>query len=379
MKSGTRKLIWVGTGILLFVTLIVMFMTHRAIDFTMDDEWYSSVLYDKTIPISSFQDIIEAQIWHYFNWGGRSITHGILQLTLWAGEFPADCLNILFTVLLGIMACVVSGNRRLPAFFAAVSMALGLNPNWRMSMFWQSGAANYLYITVFILAYVHCYLRELPEEEECAPRPLPGITLWIIPLGIAAGWSNENMGAAVWILSFVVIALLIRKKRKIRLWMILGNLCCLGGSILCVVAPGNYVRADIVPEEQYGTLWKLFLRCYGVSKGALQYLFAVLLVLGFLWIISRCVLRQRLEMKEFLLLDGALLSWGALILSPHYPDRAAFGTMMFCVCVSLSLAKKIVKQRNDLALPLWCVGVFIWLRGMYFCGESLATVWGWIR
>lgn len=53
-------------------------------------------------------------------------------------------------------------------------MVLGLNANWRMSMFWQAGAANYLYITVFILLFVWCYLREVPDEGSF----LPGFGKW---------------------------------------------------------------------------------------------------------------------------------------------------------------------------------------------------------
>lgn len=378
MKSGKHKIMWIATGILILVSMIVMYMTHRVNPFMMDDLWYSTKLYDDT-PITSLADIIKSQIWHYNNWGGRSITHGILQLTLLAGEQAADCLNVLVTILLGGMVCFVSGHRRLPAFFAAISMILGLNANWRMSMFWQSGAANYLYITVFILAFVHCYLREVPEREETIPRSLPGITLWIIPLGIAAGWSNENMGPAVWIVSLAVIILVFKSGQKIKPWMVLGNLSCLGGSIMCIAAPGNFVRSGQTGEEQYGTLWKLFLRCYGESKGALEYLFPTLLVLGFLWILSRYVLKQEADKKDMLLLGGALLSWGAFILSPHYPDRASFGTMLLCICEILALGKKIVEQRSDLAWPLWFGTIFIWLRGMYYCGEFLAIIWGWIK
>lgn len=390
------------SGILLVVSVIIIYMTHRAVPFMMDDLWYSTLLSEDT-PIASFSDIVKSQVWHYFNWGGRSMTHGILQLTLLAGEQAADILNVAVTLLLAGMICLVSENRTLPAFFAALGMIFGLNANWKMSMFWQAGAANYLYITVFILLFAHCYLREFPDEGSFFSRfkktsgqnmpqaeafhrelsrrqisdekPLPGITLWIIPLGILAGWSNENMGPALWILSLAAILLTWREKHTLKLWMVLGSLSCLAGSALCILAPGNFVRSAQSGEEQFGSLWRLFLRCYGESKGAFEYLFPVLLVLIFLWILHGRNPGRRNE----LLLITALLSWGAFLLSPHYPDRASFGTMILCICVILSLSKKILEKRNDLAWPLWGAAVFIWLRGMYFCGEFLAINWGWIR
>ena len=144
MKENSRKLMIIMTALLTVVFILVIYMTHRAVPFMMDDLWYSTMLYDESTPITSLFDIVESQIWHYNNWGGRSMTHSILQLTLLAGEFAADILNVLFTLLLAGMVCLVSGYRSFPAFFAALSMMLGLNANWRMSMFWQAGAANYL-------------------------------------------------------------------------------------------------------------------------------------------------------------------------------------------------------------------------------------------
>lgn len=379
MREKSRKLMWGMTVFLTAVFLLVIYRTHREIPFMMDDLWYSTMLYDESIPISSLSDIVKSQIWHYNNWGGRTMTHSILQLTLLAGEQAADILNVLFMLLLAGSICLVSEHRSFPAFFAALSMILGLNANWRMSIFWQAGAANYLYITVFILLFIHCYLRELPEAGEEGPKSLPGILFWILPLGILAGWSNENMGPAVWVLSCAVIFFVRRDGRRIRLWMILGNLACLAGSILCIAAPGNAVRSGQIKAEEYGVLWRIFLRCYGESKGMLEYLFPTVLILGFLWMICRCVLKEPAGRKNLLLLLCALLSWGAFVLSPHYPDRASFGTMVLCICAILALAKKILEKRADLAWPLWGGAAFVWLKGMYFCGEYLAILWGWIR
>ena len=399
MKEKSRKIMWITTGILLLISAAVMYVTHRAVPFMMDDLWYSTMLSDET-PITSFADIITSQIWHYNNWGGRSMTHGILQITLLLGEHAADILNVVMTLLLSFVICVMARNRTLPAFWAAMAMLLGLNANFKMSMFWQAGAANYLYITVFILIFAWCYLRELPEsgvlvpgkrtpeperkplgKDEAVPAPkhLWGITLWIIPLGILAGWSNENMGPAVWLLSLAVILLSVKEKRRLFPWMVLGNISCLAGSILVVAAPGNFVRSGQVDSNDYGFLWKCFLRGYAESAAIEVHLFPTLLVLGFMALICKGILRQPLGRRNVLLLLSALLSWGAMILSPHYPDRATFGTMALLICVIISLAKKIVSMRKDLSWMLWGITLLIWLRGMYYCGEFLGITWGWIK
>ena len=319
MQEKQKKIIRWSSLALLAVTALIVWRVNYEIGFMMDDEWYSTVLYADT-PIRNLNDIIRAQIWHYFNWGGRSMAHGLLQLILLAGEHWADLLNTGMTLLLGWLICAVAGRRSLPYWFAAAGMLIGLNANWKMSMFWEAGAANYLYMTGFLLLFLFCYLRY--EEKN-----LPGIAVWILPSGLIAGWSNENMGPAVWTLSLLVILLRRREHKKVPVWMYLGNLSCLAGSILLIAAPGNFVRSGETGEEGYGLLWKLYLRCYGEAKGVMEYLFPTALLTVLALVIWKGIVKEKLDRNTVWLLLGALLSWGAMVLSPHYPDRAAFGTM----------------------------------------------------
>ena len=375
-EKKSKKILGILTIILLGISILVMYLTHRRVPFMMDDIWYSTMLSEDT-PIRTLGDIVKSQIWHYKNWGGRSMTHGILQLTLLTGEQVADILNIIFTLLLAGSICLVARQKHLGAFFGATAMVLGLNANWKMSMFWQAGAANYLYITVFILLFVFCYLREVGEDTTVSP--LPGIVFWILPLGILAGWSNENMGPAVWLLSVAVILTTAKKKSRIPCWMLVGSVSALLGSIMVIVAPGNFVRSSQAPDREYGFLWRLFMRCYAEGKATMEYLFPTLLVLAAVLLVGKCALKIPIGRQNIYLLLLALLSWGAMVLSPHYPDRASFGTMVFLICVIISMTGKILEKRKDLLWPMWAGSVLIWLRGMYMCGEFLAMCWGWIK
>ena len=116
------------------------------------------------------------------------------------------------------------------------------------------------------------------------------------------------------------------------------------------------------------------MRGYAECTAAAEYLFPTLLVLGFMALLCRGVLKQGLGRGNVLLLLCALLSWGAMVLSPHYPDRATFGTMALLLCVIVSLAKKLLDVRKDLAWMLWGMTALVWLRGMYFCGKFLAII-----
>lgn len=134
MKEKQMRVIGVLTVFLLLVTVIMIYVVHREVPFMMDDIWYSTKLSSET-PIASFADIVESQIWHYNNWGGRSMAHGLLQMILLCGEGVADVLNVIVTFVLAGLICRVADSRKLPMLFGAVAMMFGLNANWKMSMF----------------------------------------------------------------------------------------------------------------------------------------------------------------------------------------------------------------------------------------------------
>ena len=393
LKKNQNYIFIIMIGVLLVITTGVLWLVNDAVPFMMDDLWYADKLISNEgpsgIPITSFKDIIESQIWHFNNWGGRSITHGLLQILLQLGELAADILNVAAALALAYVMCLVAGmgKRRagvptsgradkaphLPVgIFWALAMMIGLNANWQMSMFWQAGAANYLYITIFILLFLHCYLREDPGKR------LYGISLWIIPLGIISGWSNENMGPTAWIVSLLAILLRAYEKKKVYFWMILGNIACLLGSVLVVAAPGNFVRSEQAGNE-YGLLWNIFLRCYYESKAALEYLFPAILLLAVVLVIGKGILNITIGIRNHLLMLGALLSWGAMILSPHYPDRATFGTMILIGCVILSMMQKIGEIKKKYLWLVTGIAGIVWLHGMFFLGEYMAILWGWIK
>lgn len=372
-KKHKERLLYSCTILFFIITVFIVFLGNDSVAFMMDDNWYSTRLYDEEV-LKGFGDVISAQIWHFFNWGGRSIAHGILQLTLLTGDLGANILNVLFNVLLSAVICKAAKVKGIVYYAMVCGMLYGLNANWMQTMCWQSGAANYLYMTTFILFFLWLYVRELEDAE----KDLPGVWLWILPLGLMAGWSNENMGPTVWVLSAGIIVYLWIKERKWKWWMLTGNITCLVGSALVVLAPGNFVRAEETVTEK-GLLWQVFLRCYSECDALLEYLAPALIVLAFTVCLGVGACGIKLTKANIIYLLGALLSWGAMILSPHYPDRATFGTMVFMIGVSVSIAGEVIRNRPNLKPWLGMVGGVIWLRGMFLLMEYTCIIWGWIK
>ncbi len=374
MEKGKQRIWSIVIGAFLVITAAVAYITHRAIPFMMDDLWYLTKLSSDT-PIANFQDIIDSQVWHYHQWGGRTMTHGLLQVILLMGEQVADILNVAMIFVLGYIICKVAQVKGKAAMgcgiFAAAAMLFGLNANWKMSMFWQSGAVNYLYSTPFILLFLYSYLKRLGGEYK---NSILTMTL----LGAFVGWSNENMGPTAWVVSLIIMIMVWKTEKKLSLWMIFGNVAALFGSVMCIIAPGNFVRSAQVPENEYGIFWRLFLRGYQESKALLEFLYPTVIILILMLVLARA-LEVTVGKVNWLLILSAVLSWGAMVLSPHYPDRATFGTMALLICVIISLGKKILDARRNLFLPFMGGVFFLWLAGMYRMGEFMAITWGWIR
>jgi hypothetical protein len=377
--KNTEKFIKILTLVTFTLSVIIIFATNLEIPFMMDDLWYSTKLYS-TEHIQSLKDIIEAQTWHWFNWGGRSMAHGLLQLILMSGERFADVLNTICIFVLSACIMLVSSSsgckygKKFTFLTVTAGLMTGLAANWKMSMFWEAGAANYLYISVFLMLYLFCYLREADSPK----APLYGIAFWIIPLSVMAGWSNENMGPTCLILSCLAMIHIVRSGRKLHFWMIEGSVVCLAGCIMCIIAPGNQVRKSET-EAGIGLLWKTFLRFYHLCQAAFNFQLLTILTLVSIIVISVVFCGIALTLTEKYLLLGVVLSWGAMILSPHYPDRATFGTMCLAIAVIISRCALIVQKKKEASLPLYLGFTVIWLKGCYDMLEFLAISAGWIK
>lgn len=342
-------------GILILTGLA--FVLHRDVPFMMDDIWYGTNLATNK-PLHNLWDVIEGQIWHYNNWGGRSITHGILQLTLMCGELWADILNVTMTLLLAWMICVVAKKKNAVAFFMAFSLLFAWNANMKMSMFWQAGTVNYVYSSVWILLFIWPFLNEWRENEQ---TKFPWINLWMLPIAVCTGWSNENMGPTCFLLAAATMIYCKKwKKISIKPWMLMGAIGSLIGSILVIVAPGNFSRSSTI--EEAGLLEMIWNRIYSMLRAGCEFLFPVCLALALLFLIKCVCLKQKAEKYQVVLLICCILSYGAMVLSPHYPDRATFGTMVLGIMLFINL---LFDMKDKKEIPGFYVGFLSMIFGMY--------------
>lgn len=376
-KNNTQKLKTYLSALSLLLLAAIELLYHLKIPFQRDDLWYATNLVTGA-PVSGFADILQSQLWHYFNWGGRSITHTILQTVIRLGEpFAAVC-NVAVTVLLAfVMAKTATSDRDqkvtssdfISVFAGAFALIFAMISDLFLTLGWESGCVNYVYSTLWILTFLLVYLRSIQYPDAA---PLKGCAFWMVPLGLITGWSNENMGPAAFCISALILLYRRRICRKpIPVWMYLGSATSLLGSILMIVAPGNFVRNQFTENQSF---WRsVLVRLSSLLRGACDYLLPSVLIFLLLTIMNYLLLRKLPGLTELFLTGMAMLAFGALFLSPTFPSRTAFGIMILLQTVNLSLIVRSCKACGKMRPYFTVAYTALWIYDIFIC--LMSALW----
>lgn len=339
MSDSKRKsfIPYIIVSITVILLLSLQFALHLMTPFIKDDLWYATDLTTGN-PISNPIQIIQSQIWHYFNWGGRVINHGLLQAVIATSEFGAACINTLVTLLLGFIICLLAGTRKPIMFLLAESAII------HFSMFWQSGSVNYLYSTCWILLYIYVIIRELSPDA----RPLKAINFWIVPLALIAGWSTENMGPTCAFITLLIIVYKCINKSKPPIFLYEAFILSSMGSALLILAPGNFVRNQFT--NKLSLAGTLYFRVISIWNATSIYLFPVLAVTLTVLVIEICIFKKKISLYNWSLLIFALVAQLAMFLSPTYPQRTSFGIMSVLIAFIISILKEHLEDKKELLL-----------------------------
>ena len=379
-KKKSQKL-YIITALGVAVLLILQFVLHLMTPFMRDDLWYATNLVTGE-KISSIGDIIESQVWHYFNWGGRSINHALLQAVLASGETGAAILNTLAALILGFAICF-SAKVKNPLFYLlAEACIIAFNASIFFSMFWESGSVNYLYSSSWILFYMAIILKVLdfgtaeitsasdhnPPADDNPSSKKSNIAeilkcIWIIPLSLIAGWSTENMGPSCFVLTVFAIVFLLIKKKKVPFFLFEGALFTLLGSVLMILAPGNFVRNQFVEKTDLVTLINSRIDSFLLSN--CEFLFPTF----FFAIIILCIqifVYKNVKIRDMALFMFAVMAECAMMLSPAYPQRASFGIMCVLIAYIISALNKILSDKNKYVNAVCIIGT----SSMFICAVT---------
>jgi len=189
----------------------------------------------------------------YLTWGGRMITWTLAYIFANLPDIFFDLINsavfVIFIMLIAMIGTQTFAWRDInhKIFLLAALLLFGASPMFANAYLWIAGSVGYLWPLTFQLAFICFYAQDFFQEESAMPSAAK-----MFPLGVLAGWSNENTGA-VSIMTVTVLSFAFWRKGKINSRHITGIVGALLGYLALVAAPGNYARMNVT----FGDEWKV--------------------------------------------------------------------------------------------------------------------------
>ncbi len=315
-------------GGILIVSFILMLLLNINAPYSADDYSYKFI-YSTFDLVENVWDIVVSQVEHYFTWGGRSVVHFIVQLFLMAPKMIFNIANsVVFVITILLMYLNVTGKFKINNLLLMIMTLLYVIAQpilWETNI-WLTGAINYMWGFSFILAFLLPFRMHLAGEKIKFLNTPFGMVIITI-LGILAGWTNENTGAAAAAVVFVILGLCKIYYKKLPLWTILGFIGCLLGFVVMVIAPGNFVRSEIVNDEA-----SIITKFFDISYQALDILAVPMILALGLYIVYQMSIKEKIKFNMHLIYAfGAFAATYAMVLSPSFPLRSWYGIVTFAV------------------------------------------------
>ena len=171
------------------------------------------------------------------------------------------------------------------------------------------------------------------------------------------------MGPSCFVLTVFAIVFLLTKKKKVPFFLFEGALFTLLGSVLMILAPGNFVRNQFVEKTDLVTLINSRIDSFLLSN--CEFLFPTF----FFAIIILCIqifVYKNVKIRDMALFMFAVMAECAMMLSPAYPQRASFGIMCVLIAYIISALNKILTDKNKYVNAVCIIGT----SSMFICAVT---------
>ena len=231
------------------------------------------------------------------------------------------------------------------------------NPNLGQTTFWVVGACNYLVTTFFISLFLYIFALHVRDETINTFQ-----AFLIFVLSMIAGCTNENMG--ITLVYMVCACYLILKIQKTKINNYLFALVLAGliiGSLVLLLAPGNYVRMSSSEFDYWrntSILKKIFIHL--TYRGSLLiYYIKEALIFYLVVLVSNSYFFKKINSKERVLLSlvcfsGFIFSFLVMVAAPYLNPRACNGIFFFLLlAISFLLHESMFREK--IAEKIFCV------------------------
>lgn len=329
MSEKLRKtLFYILVAANFFMVMIYEFLTPNM----TDDIIYGDIV----ARASGFFDLFAQEFDHYINHSGRNIAHIILRIFLYTGN--KAIFNVAASVVFVLISLLIYMNvfhRKkydIRVYQAIVILLWLFDPAISNTVFWETGACNYMFTGALMMAYITVFRLGAKDESK---RGAGFIALMAV-LGILSGWCNENSSGGVILFSILMIFYKFREKKDLKgvdPWMYAGLAGNLIGFAIMILSPGNGARAEGADEEHTGVVAILarFLKITLNIKDNYLVIFIVFIVIAIAIFYRTGTFSEFIKAARGMLLFGLLFlaTCYALIAVPESQLRTYYGAGLF--------------------------------------------------
>lgn len=328
--------------ILFFAVVIISFgaiFIYNLMTPVMSDD----LLFDST-PYQTIADIFIKEYERYMTWNGRSVLQILMTTFCLVPKSVFNvCNSICFVVFSLLVYWNIKGRKKYDVMLYLLIQLLIWNfcVDFSQTILWLSGACNYLWGITIILGFVTVYRYLMEKEAEIKHKGL--LAAAIFPLGLLAGWGNENTSGGAGLILLLFTFLYFVKNKKVESWMVVGMGGMAIGFGFLLLAPGNAVRGAIVKaEESYTGLAAYVSRglkvLQAINEHFMVYL-VIIILLGTYFYYTKHKWEEFVEVGVFIL--GAMATALVLIFTPEPMARAYFGANIYMMIAAVQMIAKI--------------------------------------
>lgn len=313
--------------------------------------------------IRGFLSIIKSQFNHWKLWNGRFVAHFIVQFWLQFDKIYFDIFNSLAYIIVLLLTLSISKVKEVervqPVTYLLMFVFFWFNlPEIGKSVLWVSGSGNYLWTSIIYLSYFYVILQITGKNISMLS------SLGIIFLGLLAGACNENSSPTILLMSLIYIVTHLPYKNSGTLTGFISLISGTLGFVLMLKSPGSQERGKIsITVDMLMTNFKVILTSL-LQYYWVAYLIIVLLV--FLLLIKKTKLSRDTLIQLLVLIMGHFASAFVLMISPEFPKRTLFGTVLFLTMVLFILFNILCKLFNKKMLMIITMPLIILFAISYF-------------
>lgn len=350
----------------LFMIVIIISFFAIFIYNVFTPEMSDDLLFDST-PYQTIGDIFRMEYQRYLTWNGRSVLQILMTISCLIPKWLFNICNSLCFVLLSLLVYWnVRGKERFDvSLYVLIQLFVwNFSVDFSQTILWLSGACNYLWGITIILGFVTIYRYLLENADDLKCKNL--ITIFMFPMGVLAGWGNENTSGGAGLLLVIFTGMYICEKKKIEKWMVTGMGGMAIGFAFLLLAPGNAVRGAILKaEETYSGLSAYIsrgLKVFGAMKDHFMVYIAIIVLLGTYFYYTKESYKRFIEVGIFAV--AALATAAVLIMTPEPMARAYFGANIYMMIAALQMIQKI--RKDDISLMSLKTGLIL-LASVWMC------------